>query len=310
MTNSSETGAFQRKPTQFRDWIRSDSTAAFQPESGRYHLYISRACPWAHGAALTRSVLGLEETITMDVVDPYREERGWQFSPEKPGCTPDTVNQTDYLESVYRMADSSFDGRPTVPVLWDRASGTIVNNESAEIMKMFADSFGDYQTRNIDLYPEAKRAEIDRIIEDLYEPINNGVYKAGFAQSQSAYERAVDDLFGALDRWDDVLDDQRYLVGDRLTIADLRLFPTLVRFDTVYHTHFKCNVKRVVDYQNLWEYTKDIYQRSKVSQTVNMQHITEHYYTTHTDINPRQIVARGPDLPFTGSHDRAQLSGD
>ncbi len=309
MSSFSAEDEFQRSETQFRERIHTGPDADFQPEADRYHLYISRACPWAHGTTLVRRLLGLEDAISMDVVDPYRDEKGWQFTPEKAGCTPDTVNGADYLSEVYRAADPDFSGRITVPVLWDKTRETIVNNESAEIMKMLADAFGDHQTHAVDLYPEPLRDDIDRVIEDIYDPINNGVYKAGFAGSQSAYDKAVDALFDALDFWEGVLDEQRYLVGDRLTLADLRLFATLVRFDNVYHTHFKCNVTRIVDYPNLWGHTKEVYQLSGVAETVNMDHITEHYYTTHTDINPNQIVARGPDLDFDTSHGRDRLAG-
>lgn len=309
MGDSSVEGEFQRKETRFRSRIRDAPEAEFPPEADRYHLYIARPCPWAHGAVLVRALLGLEDVISMDVLDPYREEEGWQFSPGREGCTPDTVNGADYLSEVYRAADSSFSGHVSVPVLWDKRRDTIVNNESIEIMKMLTDAFEDYRDRSVDLYPAELRDEIDQVVEDIYEPINNGVYKAGFARSQEAYDRAVDNLFEALDRWEGVLDERRYLAGERLTLADLRLFATLVRFDHVYHTHFKCNVKRVVDYDNLWGFTRELYQLRGVSETVNMDHIKEHYYTTHTDINPTQIIARGPDLDFTAPHDRGRLPG-
>ena len=310
MSESDQSDEFQRKETQFRHRIRDSPDATFQPAVGRYHLYVSRACPWAHGAVLVRKLLGLEDAISMDVVDPYREADGWQFTPEKDGCTPDTVTDADYLAEVYREADASFAGHPSVPVLWDREHETIVNNESIEIMEMFADAFGDDQTNDVDLYPSDLREDVDRVVADIYDPINNGVYRAGFADSQAAYDRAVDDLFDALDHWETVLADQRYLVGERPTLADLRLFATLIRFDHVYHTHFKCNVKRVVDYPNLWGHTREVYQLPGVASTVNMDHIEEHYYTTHTDLNPKQIVASGPDLEFTAPHGRDDLPGE
>lgn len=309
MSSTSSDGEFQRKETAFRDWIRDVPDAEFQPEADRYHLYISRACPWAHGTVLVRKLLGLEETISMDIVDPYREEKGWQFTPEKDGCTPDSITGADYLLEVYQRADPTFSNHVSVPVLWDTTRETIVNNESVEIMKMLADAFTDYQTHDVDLYPSELRDDIDHVIDDIYDPINNGVYRAGFAQTQTAYDRAVDELFEALDYWDDVLEDQRFLVGDRLTLADIRLFPTLVRFDQVYHTHFKCNKRRIIDYPNLWDYTKELYQLPGVAETVNMDHIKEHYYTTHTDINPKQIIAQGPDLNFRSLHDRDRLPG-
>jgi putative glutathione S-transferase len=310
MFESDEVGRFRRQEAVFRDRIRDTEDATFKPEAARYHLYISRACPWAHGATVVRTMLGLEDTITMDIVDPYRDDDGWQFTPEKAGCTEDTVNGTDFLEEVYQLADSRFAKRPTVPVLWDRETETIVNNESVEIMRMLATGFGSQWDRAVDLYPAGRREEIDRIIDELYEPINNGVYRAGFADSQQAYDEAIDDLFGALDRWEAVLDDQRYLLGDQLTLADIRLFATLVRFDSVYHTHFMCNKKQIVDYPNLWGHTRDIYQLPGVAETVNMAHIKEHYYTTHPDVNPKRIIARGPDLDFEAPHDRDQLPGE
>jgi putative glutathione S-transferase len=301
-----EDGEFDRDETTFRDALGTD---AFPAVSDRYHLYVSRACPWAHGAAMVRSLMGLEEQVSMDIVDPYRDERGWQFTPEKDDCTPDTVNGFDYLGEAYVAADPDYTGRVTVPVLWDTETDTIVNNESIEIMREFATAF---EGNGVDLYPADLRDEIDAVVEAIYDPINNGVYRAGFAGTQAAYENAVTELFDALDRWDDVLADQRYLVGDgeRLTLADLRLFATLVRFDQVYHTHFKCNRKLVSQYDNLWPYVRDVYQTPGVAKTVNMAHIKEHYYTTHTDINPTAFVAVGPDLDFEAPHDRDDLPGE
>jgi putative glutathione S-transferase len=299
-----EDGEFDRQPTTFRDRLGG----AYPAEAGRYHLYVSRACPWAHGAAMVRSLMGLEEQISMDVVDPYRDERGWQFTPEKDDCTTDTVLGADYLGELYLEADPEYTGRVTVPVLWDREAGTIVNNESIEIMRMFSTAF---EGNGVDLYPEDRREEIDEVVEAIYDPINNGVYRAGFAGTQAAYEDAVTELFDALDHWDEVLADQRYLVGDgeRLTLADLRMFATLVRFDQVYHTHFKCNVKQIQQYENLWPYVRDVYTTPGIAGTVNMDHIKEHYYTTHTGINPTGFVAVGPDLDFEAPHDRDRLPG-
>ena len=302
-------GEFERAETTFRDRIRDDPGARHQPEAGRYHLYVSYACPWAHRTLLIRSLKGLEEAISVDVVDPYRDEGGWQFTPEKEGCTPDTVNGSDYLREVYVEADPSANCRVTVPVLWDREEETIVNNESAEVLRMLDTEFDDIAERDVDLYPEGYREKVDRIIDEIYDPINNGVYRAGFAGSQDAYDRAIDDLFSALDHWDSVLGDQRYLAGDRLTEADVCMFTTLVRFDQVYHTHFKCNVKAIHEYEHLWPYLRDLYQTPGVAETVNMDHIKEHYYTTHDSVNPKRIVARGPDLDFTAPHDRDDLPG-
>lgn len=303
--DDSTPGSFDRDDTVFRDWIESGT--AFSPEADRYHLYISRACPWAHGAVLVRSILGLDDVISMDIVDYYRDEKGWQFSPTKPGCTPDSIHEYDYLREVYEHADSSYAGKVSVPVLWDRKHETIVNNESIEIMKMLASEFTSFADEAIDLYPPANRDTIDEIVSALYHPINNGVYRTGFATTQSAYDSAVDPLFEALGFLESTLADQRFLAGDSLTLADLRLFPTLVRFDPVYHTHFMCTRNRIVDYPNLWNYTKDIYQRPAVTQTVNFEHIMRHYYQTHTSINPHRIVPSEPDIDYSAPHDRDQF---
>ncbi|MDZ7702835.1 MAG: glutathione S-transferase C-terminal domain-containing protein [Halobacteriales archaeon] len=297
-----ESGAFQRAETRFRDAVRDDAEARFRPEPGRYHLYIARNCPWAHGAALTRRLAGLEGVVTMDVVDPWREDEGWAFTPGKPGCTPDTVNGADYLREVYVAADPDVTGRVTVPVLWDREHETIVNNESIEIMRQFATAFADLGDDGMDLYPEGRREVIDRVIDAIYDTINNGVYRAGFASSQSAYDDAVADVFDALDRWDDTLADQRYLVGDRLTLADLRLFPTLVRFDHCYHTAFKCDRQFLHQYDHLWPYLRDLYQTPGVAETVVWDHVKDQGYFQG------EITPVGPDIDFEAAHDRARLS--
>jgi putative glutathione S-transferase len=307
--HTNDDGEFERQETTFRDRIEDDPDARFQPEGGRYHLYVSYACPWAHRTLLVRALKRLEDAISVDVVDPYRDEGGWQFTPEKDGCTPDTVTGSDYLREVYQAADPDANCRVTVPVLWDKHEETIVNNESREIIRMLDTEFDSVAEHDIDLYPEGYREEVDRIIDDIYDPINNGVYRAGFASSQAAYDRAIDDLFDALDHWDEVLADQRYLAGDRLTEADICMFTTLVRFDHVYHTHFKCNVRAVHEYEHLWPYLRDLYQTPGVAETVHMDHIKEHYYTTHPDVNPNRLVARGPDLDFTRDHDRDDLPG-
>ncbi|WP_435360302.1 glutathione S-transferase family protein [Haloarchaeobius sp. DFWS5] len=307
--STNDEGEFDRQETSFRDWIRTDDDARFQPEAGRYHLYVSRACPWAHRAMAVRRLLGLEDVVSMDIVDPYRAEDGWQFTPSKDDCTPDTVTGADYLREVYTAVDDSFTGRVTVPVLWDRKHETVVNNESEEIVKMFADAMADLGTTGADLYPEDLREEVDEAIETIYDPINNGVYRAGFASAQAAHETAVSDLFDALDHWESVLDGQRYLVGERLTLADVCLFTTLVRFDEVYHTHFKCNANHVTDYPNLWGHTRELYQLPGIAETVNMDHIKEHYYTTHGDVNPSGLIPVGPDPDFDAPHDRDELPG-
>ncbi|MGM0606719.1 MAG: glutathione S-transferase family protein [Halobacteriota archaeon] len=317
--STTETGAFERSDTAFREWIAGsdvpshvDATPSdrFHPEPDRYHLYVSYACPWAHRTLLVRALMGLQEVISVSIVDPWRGADGWQFSPAVEGCTADHVNGFDYLREVYLEADPEATGRVTVPVLWDTVEGTIVNNESREIVRQFTTAFGDLATTDVDLAPADRRAEIDRVITAIYEPINNGVYRAGFATEQGPYDEAIDDLFDALDRWDEVLSDRRFLLGDRLTEADVCLFTTLVRFDQVYHTHFMCNVKQIREYDNLWPYLRDLYQLAGVAETVRMDHIKEHYYTTHPDVTPSGIIARGPDLDFEDPHDRDRLGGD
>ncbi|MCU4925589.1 glutathione S-transferase family protein [Halobacteria archaeon AArc-dxtr1] len=316
-----EDGSFERQTTPFRDEIRDEPDARFQPEADRYHLYVSYACPWAHRTLIVRALKGLEDAISVSVVDPYRGEDGWQFTPEKEGCTRDHVQDADYLRELYVRADPDATCRVTVPVLWDTKEETIVNNESKEIMRMLDTEFDDVAARDVDLYPEGYREEIDRVMDEIYEPINNGVYRAGFATKQEPYDEAVDELFEALAHWDEVLTDQRYLAGEKLTEADIAMFTTLVRFDQVYHTHFMCNVQFIREYEHLWPYLRDLYQtgagsgsadpsHGSVAETVNMDHIKEHYYTTHPDVTPHGIVARGPDLDFEASHDRDELPGD
>jgi putative glutathione S-transferase len=260
-----EEGSFQRQETTFRRWVGGESVrdggmpdmdAEFPVEAGRYHLYICRACPWAHRTAMTRALKGLEDVISLSLVQPERYDEGWEFSE----AYPDPLYDEQYLRDIYTRADLEFTGRVTVPVLWDKKEETIVNNESEEIMRMLDVAFDDLAERDVDLYPEGHREEIDRTIEEIYDPINNGVYRAGFAETQETYDEAVAELFDALDHWESVLDDQRYLVGDVLTEADVAMFVTLVRFDDVYHTHFKCNRRAIHEYPNLWNYTKELYQ--------------------------------------------------
>ncbi|MFB6122660.1 MAG: glutathione S-transferase family protein [Haloferacaceae archaeon] len=300
-----ESGEFQRQETTFRDRIRDDPDAEFPAEAGRYHLYICRACPWAHRTALTRALKGLDDAISLSLVQPERYDQGWEFSE----AHPDPLYGEPYLRDVYRRAAPDYTGRVTVPVLWDKERETIVNNESEEIMRMLDTEFDRHATREVDLYPEGYRDEVDRVIDDIYDPINNGVYRAGFAESQEAYDRAVDDLFTALDHWEATLEDQRYLVGDVLTEADLAMFATLVRFDHVYHTHFKCNRRAIHEYPNLWNYTKELSQLPGVERTVNVDHIVRHYYRSHADLNPKRLVPTGPDVDFTEPHDRDRLPG-
>jgi len=304
-----EDGEFQRQSTSFRNRVEDDPGAEFPVEAGRYHLYVSYACPWAHRTLVTRALKGLDDAISVDVVDPFRGEDGWQFTPEKPGCTRDTVNGFDYLREAYVAADPDYTGRVTVPVLWDTERGTIVNNESAEIMRQLDVEFDRLGTRDVDLYPEGYRETVDELIDAIYEPVNNGVYRAGFAESQAAYDEAVSELFDALDRYDELLADRRYLAGDRLTEADVAMFTTLVRFDEVYHSHFMCNRRLVSEYDDLWPYLRELCQLPGVAETVEMDHIKEHYYTTHPDVSPKRIVPVGPDPDFGAPHDRDRLPG-
>ena len=299
-----EEGSFDRQPTSFRD--RIDSSDA---EAGRYHLYVSYACPWAHRTLITRKLLGLGDVLSVDVVDPYRAEGGWQFTPEKEGCTVDSVNGSDYLRELYLEADPEYTGRVTVPVLWDTHDETIVNNESREIMRNLTTAFADLGN-GVDLSPPDLRDEIDAALDRIYEPINNGVYRTGFADTQSAYDEAVTELFDALAHWDAVLEEQRYLVGDQLTEADIAMYTTLVRFDEVYHTHFMCNHKLIREYDNLWPYLRDLYTTPGFGDTTHMDHIKEHYYTTHPGVSPKRIVPMGPDPDFEAPHDRDELPGE
>lgn len=294
----------------FDDRIENPLDAEFPAEAGRYHLYISRACPWAHRAALTRRLRGLEDAISMDVVDPVRHDRGWEFTPEKPDCTPDSVHGHDALYEVFREADPDYTGRVTVPILYDRETHAIVHEESAEIARMLATEFDQHASEPVALYPASMRARIDEAIDDIHTSINIGVYRAGFADSQADYEAAVRGLFEAMERWDEILATRRYAVGDRLTLADVFLFPTLYRFDAVYHTHFKCTVRRLVDFDHLWDYARDIYQTPGVAETCNMDHVTAHYYRSHTDINPTGFVPVGPDVDWPDPHHRDELSAD
>lgn len=304
-----EDGEFDRAETQFRDSVSTDPSAPHPAEPGRYHLYVSYACPWAHRTLVTRALLGLDDVISVDVVDPHRRDQGWEFAPEREKCTPDSVSGADYLRELYTAADPDFTGRVTVPVLWDREAETIVNNESEEIIKQLATAFGDLREREIELYPADKRDDIDSLIQDIYPTINNGVYRAGFAGSQSAYDDAVNDLFAALDRYDELLETQRFLVGESLTLADVCMFTTLYRFDEVYHTHFKCNQQEITDYENLWPYLRELYQLPGVAETCHMDHVKEHYYCSHEQLNPAGIVPTGPNPDFAAPHDRDRLPG-
>lgn len=300
-----ESGEFVRRQTSFRSQIRADGSTAFPSESGRYHLYVCYACPWAHRTLIARKLKGLEESISFDVVDPVLPDTGWSFDSSTPGTTGDTVNGFRDLREAYRASDPAFDGAITVPVLWDKQTRQIVNNESAEILRMLDSEFQDHAThRSLDLYPKKLRERIDELNAWIYPGINNGVYRCGFATTQAAYSAAFKELFAALDRAEAILGRSRYLTGSELTEADVRLFTTLVRFDAVYVTHFKCNAKRIIDYPNLWGYTRDLYQTKGVAETVDMEHIKTHYFVSHRQINPSGIIPDGPDLDFDSPHGR------
>lgn len=302
-------GAFVRQPYTIRNRITADGSSGFAAEAGRYHLYVSLACPWAHRAVIVRGLLGLEEVISMSVVDPVRDQRGWAFR-EGDGHGPDPVNGFDFLSEAYLRTDPEYSGRYTVPCVWDRVTGRLVTNNYPDITLDLETQFRDYHRPGApDLYPEALRAEIDEINDLVYRDVNNGVYRAGFATSQAAYERAVVRLFDRLDWLEQRLAGQRYLVGDRLTEADIRLFTTLARFDAVYVGHFKCNLRRLVDHPALWAYARDLYQRRGFGETVNLDHIKRHYYVTHDQINPTRVVPLGPIVDWKAPHGRGSLGG-
>jgi len=272
-------------------------------------LYISHACPWCHRTTILRALKGLQKTITVDVLDPVRRGGGWEFAPEREGCTRDSLFGHEYLRDIYTEADPEFTGRPTAPVLYDRHEDTIVNNESAEIMRMLDVAFDGVAGTDVSLYPEDYRDRVDKLLERIYEPINNGVTKVGFADTQAAYDRAVGNLFDALDHWDSILTEQRYLAGEVPTEADVAMFATLYRFDEGYHTNFKCNKRRIVDYQNLWSYVKELYQLPGVKDTCHMDHVKATFYQSDGHKNPDGIVPVGPDPHFGGPHDRDLLTG-
>ena len=306
-------GRFVRKDAAFRNWTTTDGSAGpsgiggFKAETGRYHLYVSLACPWAHRALIMRSLKWLEDMITVSVVHWLMLENGWTFA-DGPGVVPDTVNQAHFLHQIYTAADSHYTGRVTVPVLWDKRTRTIVSNESSEIIRMLNSAFDAIGAKPGDYYPQALRGDIEAVNARVYDTLNNGVYKAGFATTQEAYEEAVIPLFDTLDLLEKQLADRRFLFGDRLTEADIRLFTTLIRFDAVYAGHFKCNIRRIADYPNLSAYTRDIYQWPGVAATVNFEHIRRHYYESHRSINPTGIVPAGPLLDFTAPHRRERLA--
>lgn len=297
-------GSWQRQKSAFQNFVSSDQNSEFPAEKDRYHLYVSKACPWAHRAIIVRKLKGLEDAIGMTVVDPIRDERGWRFGDgSNKNGDPDITNGWAYLSEGYKLTDPSFDGRVTVPTLWDKQKNVVVNNESSDVIRMLNSEFNEFaKNPELDLYPENLRNEIDEVNEWVYSEINNGVYRCGFATTQEAYEDAYERLFTALDRVEVILSESRYLAGDKITEADWRLFTTLVRFDAAYVGHFKCNRNRIIDMPNIWEYARELYQHEGVAETVDFDHIKRHYYGTHDQINPNGIIPVGPrmnwDKPF------------
>ena len=304
-------GRFERGDTSFRNWVTPDGhpgpsgSDGFRASAGRYHLYVSLACPWAHRTLIVRALKGLEAIIPVSVTHWLMGEQGWNFAPG-PGVIPDPLYNSRYVHELYARADNEYTGRATVPVLWDHHTQTIVNNELSEIIRMLGSAFDAVGAKPGDFYPRPLREDIDAINQRVYDTLNNGVYKAGFATSQVAYEEAVGPLFDTLDWLEDRLSRSRYLCGDALTEADIRLFTTLVRFDAVYHGHFKCNLRRIVDYRHLWAYTRDIFQMPGIADTVDLGHIKRHYYMSHLRINPTGVVPVGPLLDFETPAERSR----
>lgn len=302
-------GRFVRSQSQWRDWITADGLPVprrergFKAEPGRYHLYVSLACPWAHRTLIFRALKKLENVISVSVVDHFMGEDGWTFR-KRDGATGDTLYGLEFLHQIYTRADPAYSGRVTVPVLWDKQEQTIVSNESSEIIRMLNSAFDAWGDASVDLSPAHLRREIDAVNDRVYPAINNGAYRTGFATTQGAYEEAFDELFDALDDMEQRLARSRYLVGDTPTEADWRLFTTLIRFDAVYYSHFKCNLRQIRDYPNLSNYLRDLYQVPGISSTVNMLHIKAHYYASHETVNPTRIVPKGPELDFSAPHDR------
>ncbi|MFJ5258376.1 glutathione S-transferase family protein [Pseudomonas sp. NPDC088414] len=311
---SSKDGAFQREQAQRRNWVTTDGQpgpsgeGGFAAEAGRYHLYVSLACPWAHRTLILRKLKGLESLIDVSVVSWLMLENGWTFD-KALGSTGDKLDHFDFMHQRYTADARDYTGRVTVPVLWDKKLKRIVSNESAEIIRMFNSAFDGLTGNELDFYPAPLRGEIDALNERIYPAVNNGVYRAGFATSQQAYEEAFDEVFAELDHLERVLDANRYLTGEYLTEADVRLFTTMIRFDAVYHGHFKCNLRRIADYPNLSNWLRELYQWPGIAETVDFQHIKNHYYGSHKTINPTGIVPKGPKQDFSGAHDRARLAG-
>lgn len=303
-----EQGEFVRQADAFTDWVTRDGQSGSPAEPGRYHLYVSLACPWAHRTFLMRRLKRLESVVGMTVVDPIRDEQGWAFR-EGPGHSKDPINGFNFLSEAYYKTDPNYVGRFTVPVLWDRETNRIISNEDESIMRMLNSEFDQFTEVKTDYYPEQKREAIDRLNAIVYPNVNDGVYRAGFATTQAAYETAVRKLFATLDELERRLEEHRFLTGNEPTEADWKLFTTLIRFDAVYYLHFKCNVRRIVDYRFLWPYLRDLYQLDGVAETVNFDHIKRHYYMTHDDINPVRIVPLGPELDLEKPHGRGTVPG-
>lgn len=306
-------GRFVRSTTTFRNWITPDGSAGpsgeggFPAEAGRYHLYVSYACPWAHRTLIFRALKGLEDLITVSVVHPDMLDDGWTFDTDFPGATGDTLHGLSYLREIYLKADPEISGKVTVPVLWDKTRETIVSNESSEIIRMLNSAFDGLTGNRDDYWPKPMRDEIEGVNSRIYDTLNNGVYRSGFARSQQAYDEAVNELFDTLDWLEDRLSRQRYLMGDRITEADWRLVVTLFRFDCVYHTHFKCNRNFIRELPSLWAYARELYQWPGVAETVHFDHIVRHYHYSHESINPHRILPINPDLDWTAPHRREAL---
>ena len=306
-------GKFVRTTAKFRNWITADGSAGpsgeggFEAESGRYHLYVSYACPWAHRTLIFRALKGLNDHITVSVVHPDMLSEGWTFEDDFDGATGDTLFGKPFLRDIYTTADPKISGRVTVPILWDKKRNTIVSNESSEIIRMLNSAFDGITGNDLDFWPAELRVDIETLNTRIYDTVNNGVYKSGFATSQEAYDEAVGPLFDSLDWLEGILSENRYLTGDRLTEADWRLWTTLARFDDVYHGHFKCNRRRLIDYPNLWAYTRELYQIPGVAETLRTDHIVRHYHYSHDTINPYRILPTGPKLDWDEPHGRGDM---
>jgi glutathionyl-hydroquinone reductase len=300
---TADDGSFRRQQSRFRSWVTTEGP--FTPDPGRYHLYVGRACPWAHRTMIGRVLMGLEDAISISFVDPIRDDRGWAFT--EPGRYEDPVNGFTFLSEAYLVTDPEFSDRVTVPVLWDRQTAVIVNNESSEILRMLSTVFAPLATHPVELYPAVHAEAIDALNHRIYDPLNNGVYRAGFARSQRAYEAAVADVFGTLDELEQRLSSSRFLFGPEPLETDIRLFTTLVRFDAVYQIHFKCSLRKVAEYPNIWGWLRDVYQWPGIAETVSFQETRDHYYRTHPEINPSGLVAVMPDLDFDAPAGRERL---